>query len=742
MTVTVFAAGLIAGRLAGSLTGALSFLLHSVLNPFGLAIPTVLAAQVILGGLAGLTGGMCRKVGDHGIPSAGKAGVFAVVGALLTLIYDLGTTVAFGLSATAESLGVLALIVAGLPFTGIHVASNAGTFAIVASAVSRHRFAVAAFLVASVLCIPGHAAAEGDFVSPDSLADSLQAMPEEEEPDTLEVAFWQGPYLDSSEVGWSDEKLGWAGAYGSRSIGERVSLFSNVAPGLFGAVHSVLSSYFGFPLDVCLDGRVVREEQVPYLALIDGWRKTRLSDLLYSSGFELGRIETMNILNSLAGEIVDGAGFSSGRSVLAATWVGRMDPPYSQFLLTQGSDRFSVTHFRFGRSLPYQSWVTLRAAWTDEGEFREELSAARSGFSAAAGASLTESWQLALLAKRSESDGNVNSIHENSLQTHHYEELRKDIDLVLAGKGGDVFGEVRVFHGDYQSLLEESGSNETSQWRQIYGVQGRIGYVLGAMVAEAGGMNSTKHGLEGFETGWWNEQNWYLRTRYSIGSNRFTGLLRSTDRLPEEISGAISFSRNLTATSSSQLTLERLVWSPDRSVEEYGDLIGLEFGRWEVLRASGTYELRGEAFKLRALQSFSFHRDKPESPDHLRGWGTGITVEALPWRFFRFWGLVQARGGEEEALLSYEHRLRSSACGVFTYELPREIKAELYLRWDNWVRDEDRDDMTGTGLVISAEGVSLSLEGRNLLDEQVEWIPGFPLEGRQFTLSLDWHFTD
>jgi hypothetical protein len=675
----------------------------------------------------------------------GRAGVFALVGAILTLIYDLGTTVAFGFSAMAESIGIAALVAAGLPFTGIHVAANAGAFAIVATGISRQRFALALLAIVLIVVAPcevladdGHESTTSDSVR---IPDSLHVAAPPREADIPEVRFWQGPHLDSKRLGRAEGKLSWPNVNGSESLGDRMSSFTHVTPGIFGTVHPVLASYFGFPTDVCLDGRVVAEEQVPLLALIESWRTGELSDLLYSSGFDLGRIESVEIITSPFGSVASAA-FSSGNSVLGATWAAPIDPPYSQFLLSQGQEKYSATHFRFGRSLPLDSWVTARAVWMDEGRFREGVSAARSGFAAAAGALLTKDWEVALLAKRSESHGDLISTIDDTSGGHHYEETRKDIDLVLARSGSKVLGEVRFFHGDYQSLLRESDNRLLSQWRQVYGVQCRTGYATEKMFAEAGTRNIIRHGLEGYETGWWTEQDWYLRARLGSTTNQASAILRYRDGFPDGLSGSAAFKRSLSERSTAALSIERLVWEPDPAVEQYAEQVDLEVDLWKVTTASGSFEFRSEELTLVARQSFVFQSDKPGVTSDPQGWMTGVRAEALPWRFFKFWGLVEARGGEEGALLSYEHKLRSVIASSLLYDLPRGIQSEFFARWDRWVDDLGSQHVTGAGIVFSSEGVTLSFKARNLFDEDAEWIRGFPLEGRQLLITLDWYFVD
>lgn len=126
-----FFSGYLTGWRSGAVIGAAAMLLRSLMNPLGPAPPHVLAAQVV--GMA-LVGG-CGCVLRRARRARARAGLAAaVLGAALTLVYDVVTN--YGV---AVSIGrwrdPLAVMVAGVPFAAIHVATNALIFGAVAAIV-------------------------------------------------------------------------------------------------------------------------------------------------------------------------------------------------------------------------------------------------------------------------------------------------------------------------------------------------------------------------------------------------------------------------------------------------------------------------------------------------------------------------------------------------------------------------------------------------------------------------------
>ncbi|MBN1756269.1 ECF transporter S component [bacterium] len=121
--------GFLLGIPYGMLVGAIGFFLYSVLNPFGIAPPPVLLAQIMGGMIIGLTGGIYRRFcfkPQYTLINSLWAGFW---GLLATLAYDLLTNLgAYIAAASRETL--IVFLIAGLSFSLIHIISNVLIFAI------------------------------------------------------------------------------------------------------------------------------------------------------------------------------------------------------------------------------------------------------------------------------------------------------------------------------------------------------------------------------------------------------------------------------------------------------------------------------------------------------------------------------------------------------------------------------------------------------------------------------------
>jgi hypothetical protein len=123
-------AGAALGPGLGAAAGALAATLYSLGNPYGPAIPWLLAAQAAGQAAAGLLGGLvtARLLS---LQRAGKRWVATLlaggVGLFVTLVYDLLTN---GASALAFTLDLRMVAVGGLPFMLLHLAGNVLIFAL------------------------------------------------------------------------------------------------------------------------------------------------------------------------------------------------------------------------------------------------------------------------------------------------------------------------------------------------------------------------------------------------------------------------------------------------------------------------------------------------------------------------------------------------------------------------------------------------------------------------------------
>jgi hypothetical protein len=124
ITLVVFVSGGILGARAGALVGVVSMLIYSIANPMGVAVPLVTVSQALgqgIVGAAGATGPRLRAISDR---RTVRSVVFAGVGFLLTVQYDVLTNLALGVSVGT----VGPVMVGGLAFSLVHFVSNTMIF--------------------------------------------------------------------------------------------------------------------------------------------------------------------------------------------------------------------------------------------------------------------------------------------------------------------------------------------------------------------------------------------------------------------------------------------------------------------------------------------------------------------------------------------------------------------------------------------------------------------------------------
>ncbi|MFQ6052939.1 MAG: ECF transporter S component [Candidatus Bathyarchaeia archaeon] len=129
MDLLVFVSGFAFGPVVGGAVGVLTWLVYGTLNPYGFSLPILAATclgESIYGVVGGLLGGMADGA-DGGV--AGRFGFldvrFAIVGFLLTSVYDLLTNVVSGFFA---GMPIHVALVAGIPFALTHELSNTAFF--------------------------------------------------------------------------------------------------------------------------------------------------------------------------------------------------------------------------------------------------------------------------------------------------------------------------------------------------------------------------------------------------------------------------------------------------------------------------------------------------------------------------------------------------------------------------------------------------------------------------------------
>jgi uncharacterized membrane protein len=128
MDFLVFIGGFCFGPAVGVLVGVISWAVYGTLNPQGFVLP-VLLATTFSETIYGIAGGLLRKAITDFKEEMWKASVlFASVGALLTVTYDVITNIVFGL--TAGWNVVFAVVFGFVPFGLAHEISNSVFFGV------------------------------------------------------------------------------------------------------------------------------------------------------------------------------------------------------------------------------------------------------------------------------------------------------------------------------------------------------------------------------------------------------------------------------------------------------------------------------------------------------------------------------------------------------------------------------------------------------------------------------------
>ncbi len=128
-TLILFLAGWGLGLGNGMAAAVVAAILYFGFNPQGGFFPPLLVAQ-ILGAIAAPTAGsLIRRI--HLSKKVFR--IFLILSAIIiTLWFDILTNLAFPLTAGFDMRGIIATLIAGIPFALIHIGSNAVIFAILA----------------------------------------------------------------------------------------------------------------------------------------------------------------------------------------------------------------------------------------------------------------------------------------------------------------------------------------------------------------------------------------------------------------------------------------------------------------------------------------------------------------------------------------------------------------------------------------------------------------------------------
>ena len=128
-----FVLGFMFGPLVGILFGSSVMFVNGFLSPWGFA-GLIMPFQILGMALVGLAGGLYERYSQNRSHLAGFCLEVAVLGAFLTVVYDLITNFAVALTMMATMNPALAMMIAlayGAPFSIIHVVSNIAVFGIV-----------------------------------------------------------------------------------------------------------------------------------------------------------------------------------------------------------------------------------------------------------------------------------------------------------------------------------------------------------------------------------------------------------------------------------------------------------------------------------------------------------------------------------------------------------------------------------------------------------------------------------
>ncbi len=137
MTVNVFISGFLLGRRTGSLVGIAAMTFYSLFNPMGASLPPLMLAQIVSFGSIGFAGGLLAPaIGGMGSRMASLL-VAGAVGFIITLIYDLLTSIASYYVVAGINSGLWPFVAGGILFMAAHQVWNAAVFALALPTVLR-----------------------------------------------------------------------------------------------------------------------------------------------------------------------------------------------------------------------------------------------------------------------------------------------------------------------------------------------------------------------------------------------------------------------------------------------------------------------------------------------------------------------------------------------------------------------------------------------------------------------------
>jgi energy-coupling factor transport system substrate-specific component len=131
ITASIFISGFLLGPRYGFIIGAMAEMIFSLFNPYGAPSLPLLLAQVASMAVTGLVGGWLAGAGWRKCPLWLQMILFALVGFLLTLLFDALTTLSFAvLMAAGDVRKIWLTFISGMGFYLVHLLVNTLSFAL------------------------------------------------------------------------------------------------------------------------------------------------------------------------------------------------------------------------------------------------------------------------------------------------------------------------------------------------------------------------------------------------------------------------------------------------------------------------------------------------------------------------------------------------------------------------------------------------------------------------------------
>ena len=130
VTMMLFVSGYTLGGLNGVITAVIASAIYFGFNPQGGMYPPLLAAQILGMSLAPIIGDLIKILSDD----ASRLRLMMYLGfssVICTGFYDMLTNIAYPLSTGMGIKGIMGFIIAGIPFSALHVLSNTLIFVLV-----------------------------------------------------------------------------------------------------------------------------------------------------------------------------------------------------------------------------------------------------------------------------------------------------------------------------------------------------------------------------------------------------------------------------------------------------------------------------------------------------------------------------------------------------------------------------------------------------------------------------------